>query len=204
MLYEIELKAHIDDPEALKKRLSAIGTYKGSYEKDDCYWTAGTASCFPAGAPSGIRVRNEKTVDSAGKSSARILVTCKIHQYADNVEVNDEREFEVSSGAAFGDLLGRLGLKPGINKRKKGWSWAIGAEFRDFAAKPPSLPVLAELSEVSRLGWFIELEILSPVNDEKTVAGSQKTLFSLLETLGIEQEKIEKRPYTQMLQNIMS
>jgi adenylate cyclase class IV len=56
-----------------------------------------------------------------------------------------------------------------------------------------------ELSEVRELGWFLELEILAPDDHEAVIARYREELLSLLEKLEIPPEKIEKKPYTEML-----
>jgi adenylate cyclase class IV len=141
------------------------------------------------------------------------------------IEVNDEREFNIrpEEGAgggsgrkgeieppdrglrAFEELLRRLGLRPALSKRKRGWAWDCG-EIR------------AELSHVESLGWFIELEILrepeppagegdSPGNpggstDQDAMAACRDKLLALLDRLEIPRSRIESRPYTRMLAGI--
>jgi adenylate cyclase class 2 len=185
--------------------------------------------------PSGLRVRRETNTGKDGEVSAYTLITYKTREIREGVEINDEREFEVSApGGAqpgktgaevFEDLLRRLGLVPGIKKNKRGWAWRCeGTQKPANPAKPanpggsaaaggtgsgigaadgsPGPEVLAELSEVKGLGWFLELEILAPRGDKKTLAESRKRLFSLLEALKIPKEQIETRPYTEMLRGI--
>jgi adenylate cyclase class 2 len=192
MAVEVELKTRIDEPEALKKRLDERGSGKGAYEKEDRYWFFagkgdGKAPDLP---PSGLRVRRETSVSGEGESSGRTLITYKIRELREGVELNDEREFEVSDAGVFEDLLRRLGLAPGIGKHKRGQAWSCGTE---------SGPVRAELSEVRGLGWYLELEVLAAPGDEGALEAAQAGLFSLLEDLGIPKERIEARPYTEML-----
>jgi adenylate cyclase class 2 len=212
-MVEIELKTRVHDPDRVKKRLSGLGIYDGAYEKDDAYWTVhnpegqGGKSAeapsapirntgghsFPSLPPSGVRVRRETNTTEDGAVSNLNLVTYKIRELRDGVEINDEREFEISNGEVFEDLLGRLGLSPGIRKNKQGWAWRV----RGPAG--PGAEIRAELSDVKSLGWFLELEILVPEGDEKTIALCRENLFSLLEKLEIPREDIESRPYTEML-----
>jgi adenylate cyclase class 2 len=200
---EIELKAWVCDPGALKKRVDTWGKYEKAYEKDDTYWLpAGKEASGPgpepspgelppAGKipPSGIRVRREQSTGRDGKSPERVLVTYKTRETAGEVEVNEEKEFEVKGGAVFEDLLTLLDLEPRIKKKKKGWAWNFGGT--------PS--ILAELSLVEGLGWFIELEIISDRAGEGTVKEERERLLALLDKLGIPRERIETRPYTVML-----
>jgi adenylate cyclase class 2 len=224
MAVEIELKARLDDPEPVKRRLASQGIFCRSYEKNDTYWTApdGNTSC-PELPRSGVRLRLEITTGAEGCTAETALVTYKTREMRDGVEINDEREFALASApsgnsAAQGgrgpdstqsaaqeppaahteqamriveDLLGRLGLKPGIKKEKRGWAWTITA--------PGAPPILAELSMVKNLGWFLELEILAEARDRQTITQSRNRLLSLLEKLGIPPEQIEPRPYSQLL-----
>ncbi|MDR1104926.1 MAG: CYTH domain-containing protein [Treponema sp.] len=203
MALEVELKARVDDPQALKARLSAMGLYLGAYEKDDAYWLPAQGALFagensPALPPPGLRVRRERNTRDGGGVSEHVLVTWKTGRLEGGVEINDEREFTVSDAALFEDLLERLGLEPVIRKNKQGWAWNCPGEEG---------PVRAELSNVRGLGWFLELEIT-----EKTggADGTRETgphgeeamrqqLFSLLEKLEIPRDRIESRPYTRML-----
>ncbi|MDR3192922.1 MAG: class IV adenylate cyclase [Treponema sp.] len=200
---EIELKAWVEDPEALKKSLDTWGEHEKAYEKSDTYWlpagkpALGPGNEAPSGEfpprgkipPSGIRVRREQSAGRDGKSSERTLITYKIRELAGEVEVNEEREFEVKDESAFEDLLVLLNLEPRIRKKKKGWAWNCGG----------SPPVLAELSHVENLGWFIELEIISGKADGEIVKGERERLLALLDKLGIPRDRIETRPYTLML-----
>ncbi|GHT63626.1 adenylate cyclase [Spirochaetia bacterium] len=192
MAFEIELKAWIDDPLMLKERLNTLGEYECAYEKDDTYWILSVPGSF-AGS-SGVRVRREQNIDADSRSSERVLVTYKVKEVRDGIEVNDEREFEVTDGKVFEELLERFGLSPGSIKKKKGWAWNC--------TLPGEPPVRAELSEVEGLGWFIELEIIANNRDEKTVSAGRNRLLSLLDSLGISKDRIESRAYTGMLRDL--
>jgi adenylate cyclase class 2 len=182
MAAEIELKVRVDDPESLKVRLSELGRYLAAYEKDDTYWfPENPESSLP---PSGVRVRLE--TNSGETFSESVLVTWKTRRMEGGVEINNEKEFGVSNGEIFSEFLSRLGLKPGIKKHKQGWAWACPSE-NGF--------IRAELSQVRRLGWFLEMEITG-VSAGENAPGR---LFVLLDALGIPREKIETRPYTLML-----
>ena len=188
MAVEIELKARLEESGPVKQRLSSIGVFLHSYEKYDAYWNSADNIL-----PSGVRVRREiRTLpDNAGHET--ILVTYKTKEITDGVEINDECEFCVSDAGVFEELLGLLGLKPGIKKEKRGWAWQVRAPE---AGQPP---VLAELSDVKGLGWFIEIEIIAEDREEKTVTASRKRLFDLLAELDIASDQIEARPYSAML-----
>jgi adenylate cyclase class 2 len=186
MPVEIELKAHIGNPELIKSRLDGIAEFSAAIEKKDVYWFPSAGGGEKNLPVSGIRVRKESITDAEGKFSQMVLVTYKNKERRNGIEVNDEYEFEVSSAEVFEDMLGRLGLKQGIAKRKKGWAW----KFRG---------ITAELVTVDGLGWFVELEIIADKADRETSGEGRKQLLGLLDKLGIERENIEERYYTEML-----
>lgn len=189
MAIEIELKAWVDDPASVRRSIAAFATPAGSYRKDDSYWRYPASPRTEGGAEesrqrvelgSGIRIRREDLSDPAA------VVNFKRKEVRDGIEVNDEREFEVSDAAVFGDLLSRLGLAVWIRKRKIGEAWKSDG-------------VTIELSEIEGLGFFAELEILAEVDDAATVAEARKRLLATLGRIGIDSNKIETRYYTEML-----
>jgi predicted adenylyl cyclase CyaB len=191
MAIEIELKARLEENEPVKQRLSSLGVFLHSYEKSDVYW-----DCAENILPYSVRVRREIRTLQDGTAETTTLVTFKTKEIVEGgVEVNEEREFYVSQAAVFEELLGGLGLKPGIKKEKRGWAWHV--------AKARPL-ILAELSNVKSLGWFIELEIMAEDRDEKTVVASRRQLLDVLAQLGIAPEQIEARPYSMLLREIRS
>jgi adenylate cyclase class 2 len=192
---EIELKAHVENPEALKAAISLPAPGNPtvcvplSFEKDDCYWVAG--SSVSADVPkSGVRLRRERIRRPDGGVEEKVLATYKSKEVREGIEINDEREFTVSDGDTFGELLKRLGLEPGVRKHKQGWAWSYGN-------------ISVELCEVSgdtrSLGWFLELEILAEEAGAETVAAARKELLGLLGRLNVAEECIEERYYSEML-----
>jgi adenylate cyclase class 2 len=188
MSIEIELKASVEDHRALQERISLLAPPAFSFEKDDCYWTAGDGRESPL--RSGVRLRRERIAYPSGKTEEKALVTYKIKEVREGIEINDEREFAVSDGAAFEGLLQRLGLEPGTRKHKQGWTWVLGAAN-------------AELCEVSgprrSLGWFLEIEILADDASTAIVAAARQELLGLLDKLGIPKTRIEERYYSELL-----
>jgi adenylate cyclase class 2 len=180
MAVEIELKAWVDDPGAVRKKLDELALYNGEFLKEDTYWKQETLSF------SGVRIRRESGRDAGGKAYSLTAVTCKSKETREGLEVNHEREFSVSDAEIFEELLGQLGLKPAISKRKSGFSWDYNG-------------ITAELVEVAGLGWFAELEILSGDDLPETVRIARQRLLELLAALGIGEDKIEQRYYTEML-----
>jgi adenylate cyclase class 2 len=187
MAIEIELKAWVDDSGAVKERLHGLALYNGEFLKEDTYWKQENPGIGPGTLPlSGVRIRKESGRDAKGRPYSVILVTCKSKETREGLEVNNEREFSVSDAEAFEELIGQLGLKPVISKRKSGFSWNYDG-------------ITAELTEVAGLGWFSELEILAGNGEPETVRTARERLLELLAKLGIGEDRIEPRYYTEML-----
>jgi adenylate cyclase class 2 len=193
MSIEIELKIRVEDPHALNERLSLLAPLPAlSFEKDDCYWTA-----VPGGGSGGdgpkrpvVRLRKERIARPGGETEEKALVTHKIKEVREGMEINDEREFTVSDPAVFEGLLQGLGLEPGMRKHKRGWAWTVGG-------------IHAELCEVSglkrSLGWFLEIEILAESAGEPVVADARKKLLDFLEKIDMPLDRIEERYYSELL-----
>jgi len=193
MATEIELKARLNDYAPVKERLYDAGDYCRSYKKSDSYWLPVGIHAEMSLPATGVRVRRESGIDADGKAHESVLATYKIKEISDGIEVNHECEFTVSDAGLFEELLGRLGLSNSVRKEKEGWAWIIPSQTAGQS------PILAELSLVAGLGWFLEIEIMAADNCEQTVEESRGRLFALLEKLDIPAEWIETRPYTVML-----
>ncbi|WP_148257259.1 CYTH domain-containing protein [Treponema primitia] len=204
MAVEIELKAGISNFETVKDRISSLAGTPLFFEKDDCYWiTPVPPESFPK---SGVRVRRETFTQKDGKREAKTLVTYKSKEVRDGIEVNDEREFIVSDGDTFGELLNRLGLVPGTRKFKEGWAWSwqgITTELCQVKGfnpgNPPVYPPPGKTLPEIKLGWFAELEILAEDNSPETVAAARNRLLEFLDKIGITRDRIEERYYSELL-----
>jgi adenylate cyclase class 2 len=192
MAVEIELKAHVADPEALKAAIALLAPGNPgaclplSFEKDDCYWAAGA---------SGVRIRRESVRRPDGGVEEKVLVTYKSKEVREGIEINDEREFTVSDEAVFTGLLKRRGLEPGIRKHKQGWAWTYGNIYAELC----EVSGMKRSSPERSLGWFLELEILAEEAGAETVAAARGELLGLLGKLKVGKECIEERYYAEML-----
>ena len=193
MAVEVELKARLDDFKPVKERLSTIGSYHRMYQKADSYWIR------PQTAGPTLRVRQERGENADGTAYESVMVTFKAKEIINGIEVNDEREFSVSDIALFEDLLYCLGMNKVKCKEKNGWAWIVAADAaaQGESAKQPF--VLAEISLVTGLGWFLELEILLDEARREEIAESRERLLALLARLEVSEDTIESRPYTVML-----
>jgi adenylate cyclase class 2 len=184
MAIEIELKAWVDNTQDIKSKLSEAAVYRGSFEKNDVYYFPD--SQFTASEDYGVRIRNEAFTDSSGITKEATIVTYKIKELRGKIEVNEENEFDVSSGTAFEKFLKHQGFREKVRKHKKGDSYDYNG-------------MTIELTEVEGLGWFIELEILIIERDNEKIEKERDRLLVFLDKLGIPQESIEGRSYTSML-----
>lgn len=183
MKIEVEIKAHVDDPERLRRILvERFGQGEG-YLKEDVYFAlAAGAGGLPAGAaaadaPREFRLRRENGL---------AFVTFKRKSLEAGVEANEETEFTVDDPAAFESFAGFLGAKVFSRKRKEGLRFRSG-------------DLTIELSDVARLGWFIEIEMLVEAERTDRIEKARKDVRAVLASLEIGEDRIEPRYYTDML-----
>jgi len=178
MATEIELKAWVDDPYELKKVIDSLARFSFSFKKEDVYWY-NPNSCR-------VRVRREEDTDAYGRVYTSILVTYKNKERINGIEVNEEHQFNISYEESFGEFLKNLDFKEKYRKQKQGFSWSYEG-------------MTVELAEISKLGWFIELEIMTNDSRSETVTRSRTRLLDFLRKIGIGEDKIETRYYLEML-----
>ena len=185
---EIELKAHVDEPEKLRERLNKIAKFSLQVVRDDTYYGNGKVS---------IRIRKEN-VKSANKTS--LLFTYKRKekriQNGTVVEVNDEHECILSESEPLEAFLKDAGFEVTLTKHKEVEDWCF---INAVSVNGKVLSATYELCLVPPLGYFLEIEILSPFSDEDSLLAVRKALESLLEKAGISKDKIENRYYKEML-----
>ena len=187
MAIETEIKARIQDPQAVKNKLSVLGAYLYSYTKNDVYWI------FPLNPALRLRIRHQEKSFPDGTSEQNTVVTYKIREFHGEMEVNNENEFAVSNSTVFEKILSQLGMAAEIRKEKQGQAWKLSAENTE---------ILAELSMVKNLGHFLELEILNDSCDEQKLTQTCKLLLDQLEALGINRTSIETRSYSDLLREL--
>ena len=111
--------------------------------------------------------------------------------------MNDEKEGCVSSPDVLKAFLTDTGYSIQLKKHKDVMDWEFIIPANEIL--PESLTATFELCAVPPLGNFLEIEILSPRNDEEIVSKIHKKLEELLEMTGIPKTRIEKRYYSEML-----
>ena len=179
-MYEIELKAHVLDRKSVIQNLEKFAAFSGAVEKDDTYY-----SNKINGKSIKVRIRKETPFSTQEVPNAPQTTSQKSVIFT-TIEVNDEKELFLSDADAIEAFLFDTGFKTTLKKQKTVLSWHYdGANL--------------ELCHVARLGDFLEIEILSENNSEKTVSQSREKLLKMLSKCGIPEDKIENRYYSQML-----
>ncbi len=184
---EIELKVHVQNKQKLIQKLNQIASYKGTVSKEDVYYKKKKTS--ENSSEISIRLRTETFPEN--KKPANFLLTYKqkerkISKDGISFEVNDEKECKMSSFEPLEAFFKDAGFEIYVKKHKEVKVWTLNG-------------ATLELCNVEALGDFLEIEILTPKSDEKSLIESYKTIENLLELLEIPKDKIETRYYSQML-----
>lgn len=179
MTFEVELKAHIPSIFSLQKIIQKqLGlTDPTSYKKEDIYFSR----------PETLQ-KTEFRLRSVGTS---FFVTRKNKSQKDGIEVNDEIEFSISDATEFIRFSLDSGYVISIKKTKIGVFYTYNG-------------ITIELSDVSSLGSFIELEILLKNSNPDLVNAAKSQLLDTLDILRISREAIEPRYYSEMLRTVIS
>ena len=191
-MIEVELKAHVADRAAVEMALASFAVFDGPVDKLDAYWHG--PDWRLARGKKGFRVRAE---------GGRSVVTFKNKRSEGGIEVNREREFEISDAEAFAEFAQRLGCEPFYRKRKRGARYRVDpeadADLRPACDGMDRREATIELVEVEGLGDFIEIEVLLPDDDASAVTRARDEIRSLLERAGIPAEAVEPRYYSELL-----
>ncbi|MBN2874794.1 MAG: class IV adenylate cyclase [Spirochaetales bacterium] len=174
-MYEVELKARVDNLVDVERRLSTFATFVRSVDKTDEYWH-GPGWRSERGTK-GFRLRRD------GKRS---VVTLKSKSVSEGIETNLETEFEVSDANAFRALVKRLSCEPYYSKQKTGVTYEYDS-------------CTIELVSVDGLGSFIEIECLLQSNDSFLVRDAKARLRSILAKSGVSESSIEERGYAELI-----
>jgi len=174
MPFEVELKARLANPQEIETRAKQLGSLKKETLKEDVYFRPqGDTSVVPKDR---YRLRREAEVST---------VTFKQIKLAGGVEVNDETEFVVDNTHAFFKFAHRFGFEPFVVKRKQSRVYQIGRASVEF-------------NQVEHIGHFIEIEIIC--TDESELLLTRTEIARLLNTLGLDADSLEPRPYIQLIQ----
>ena len=173
-MYEVELKARVDNFEFIKNKLEEMYDYKGKIHKFDRYMRRkGDKDIIDKVFR--IRIENEGAV-----------VGYKDKKRQRGVEINIENEFGVTDPDLFIQLMEKMGFEVYVEKEKKG-----------FLFKDSDYSI--ELMNIRGLGNFVEIEKILQNPDNNEIAAAESGIRKILKEIGIKSEKIEPRYYIEML-----
>ncbi|MFP4378450.1 MAG: class IV adenylate cyclase [Spirochaetales bacterium] len=170
------MKAWVDDWGKLEKQLRTRFTFNRSFTKRDRYFRSTDPDNAPPGGPT-FRLRED------GSTST---VTFKTKTIRDGFEFNNEQEFRVDNASAFVSFAHHLGFESDISKVKHGLS------FTDH-------DLHVELVEIEGLGCFLEIEFVHIDQNESLHKEAADRIKSVFESLPVDMNRIEDRPYNQLL-----
>ena len=225
---EIELKAHVYDRAALTQKLNSFATYEGAVTRDDTYYALASNKTAPKirirretrittlekssathhDAVEASRISSKKDTTTDTTIETTYLVTYKRKELRTDeatgtaIEVNDEKECEVSSPDALIAFLTDSGYVVDLQKHKEVQDWTLPLPESLLPEADKQLSATFEVCTVLPLGDFLEIEVLSPVATEDVVARIHTELENLLEKVGISKSCIEKRYYSELLKAI--
>jgi len=168
-MYEVELKARIENPHKIRKRIKEIAKFKGKKIKIDDYY------CIDNNHKKNLRIRKQ--------GNSYIVTHKKRGSYKQGINVKKEIEFDIEDIASFKKVLESFGFKKWISKHKTSEVYELKKNIH------------VELNLVRGLGWFVEIEILA----DKDIAKARDKIKEIFKNLGIRNSAIEKKGYTQLL-----
>ncbi len=191
---EVEIKAPVEEPEVIERRIAALSEFQGEYLKEDRYYCLAEECKKPLREGTEETRRTEKKAALSERARFRLrfsggeaVVTYKRKRLEGSHEVNEEHEFAVSDPDAFEAFAAGIGYRLCARKRKSGKQYRSG----DGTG--------IELAEVSGLGWYLEIEALVEEDDREAVAAAKERVAELFRRLGIDEERFERRYYIDML-----
>jgi len=181
MVTEIEIKAWVKNVGELKERLGKLGQFIKTEKKHDIYFVKSPFDPveFDYEKDDGFRIR---------ETDERIMVTMKKKVRKGNMEINQEKEYEIDDAGLFEKILEQSGYEKLIEKNKLSDVYRVG-RFN------------VEVNEVDNLGKFVEMEFLT--NEEEEIEPVMDEMLKLLDELGIPRDNIEPRYYIEMLNEKM-
>lgn len=172
MAFEIEIKARVEGIPGLEERLKSLCVYKRDFKKEDTYFR--------------IPGKPDKTSFRIRKQGDNTWVTFKKKRWHGSAEVNEEKEFLVSSEEVFKDFISLFEASEVIKKIKEGSFYS----YRDLNV---------ELCTVKNLGRFLEVEKLLETASEEEVSRTIGEIKSFMAQVGITPDCFVEEYYVDLL-----
>ena len=187
MAKEIEVKAWLDDPDAVRARLEADAGFEriGQSVRDDAYWAAADADLATLDMDRDRMVRIRQAEDDGRPGRAHL--TAKVRRMQGGVEVNTELETAIEDADAAAAILDYLGLSILIRKTKRTTTYRAGE-------------VTVELNHIDGLGAFLECErVLPDAASEQDQQRARDDVQAVLERAGVSEDRVEPRRYIDLI-----
>lgn len=202
-MFEVEIKAHVRDRADVIQNLNSFAHFDRIIIKDDSYFKLER----PGKERVTARIRIEEhrsTEDFFNFTGQKIIAKKRFLTYkkkerrteddGGTIEVNDEYETEISNVECVKELLLASGFTHHFSKHKDSLSWYTECSAEFFSR------VHLELCEVPPLGDFLEIEILSPRQDEEALQEINLTLKYFVMKSGLSLSDIEEKYYSELLE----
>ena len=183
-MYEIELKAHVEDVDKVREALNTFAKQNGRSFKRDKYYKLTSHVNSEGYEKVRVRTENGKTFLTFKKK------TLVQNPDGSSMEVNTESETEMNRPETIEMIFNSIGAQLVLEKTKDTEHWLYRIEKFDLHI---------ELCNVATLGYFIEIEVLSEKNDEATVNRIREVEMQILERCGIDNSMIESKYYEILL-----
>jgi predicted adenylyl cyclase CyaB len=172
-MIEVEAKAKIKDPVALREKAQKIGEYLGCTIKIDDYYTLENGKKYPMKS---LRLRRiDKIYQINFKQSM---------SFNHRIHAKKETEFTVGNIDDYLCFLKEFGFKKWLRKEKRSEVYGLERNFH------------IELNFVKELGWFVEVEYLAHPEEK---ADAEKKVLRVMKSLGIKEKDFINKGYTRLL-----
>lgn len=172
-MIEVEAKIAISNPKKYRQEAKKLGKFICRKKKVDDYYTLQSLKSYPKKS---LRVRK--------MGSFYVINFKKGLSYKDGIHAKKETEFRVSDLKGFLSLIEDFGFRKWLTKVKESESYEIKKNFH------------IEINNVSKLGWFLEIEYL--VSNEKEISRARREILKVIDRLGAGRKNIIRDGYTKM------
>jgi adenylate cyclase class 2 len=176
-LFEVEVKAQVEDAAAIESRLLQIGViFQKEIHQSDTYFQHPMRDFARTDEALRIRITDDKN-----------YLTYKGAKIDSTSKTREEIELEVQEPFKLVELLTKIGLIPIKKVVKSRKSYSFG-------------DITISLDNVEELGSYIELELA--VSDKTQIPPARTRLFSLFKQLEISSKNFERRSYLELLMGL--
>jgi adenylate cyclase class 2 len=173
-LFEVEIKAYIDDLVRLERQLTQLGAiYHKTLHQSDLYLQHPIRNFAQTDEALRIRISNDQS-----------YLTYKGPKLDSTSKTREELELEIEDPDKLTKLLRKLGF---ITIKK------VVKTRRRFLLDD----VIISIDHIEKLGYFIELEL--DVQSQEEISTARERLFEILKEINISKDKLERRSYLELL-----